>query len=210
MDNSQIIQPSTPITHLTTELLGQLTTYDDFIRVYQQINKGESTFSWVKADLFLEMQKKLGMDSLKDLSVELKAPLSTITNYIRVSRGFPNEARNYNLPFSYHLIATRADSYNSKTGEFDGTNRFEWLRRADKEQITSKMLESRIRLENIKGKTDGKLTCVHCDETNEIGEILEYVMYAPELGRGAKKFELHASCYKTIIDFIEYGKKNKD
>ena len=156
------------------------------------------------------MQKKLGFDSLKDLSTELKAPLSTITNYIRVSRGFPEEKRNYNLPFSYHLIATRADSYNAKTGTFDGTNRFDWLKKAEQEQITSKMLESRIRLENIKEKTEGKLLCVHCGTTEEEGEILEYVMYAPELGRGAKKFELHAACYKKIVEFIEYGKKNKN
>lgn len=209
MENAQIIQTDTPLTELTSDLLANLNTYDDFMRVYKQINRGENTFSWVKADLFLAMQKKLGGESLRDLAGELGHPLSTITNYIRVARGFPPNTRNYSLSFTHHFAATRVDSYNEKTGTFESNNRFAWLEKAAKEQLSTRKLESKVRLENKKKKT-GTLLCAHCGEDEVArGEIQEYVIYAPDSGRAAKKFAIHAICYDTILDFIFYAKKQK-
>jgi hypothetical protein len=112
------------------QYLDKLQTYEDYLSFYSQLDEASSAFSWVRADVLLQMVMNLGDKSVEELAKDLKQPRSTVTNYVRVARAFPPDKREPIVPFSTHYQASYADSYNEKTKVFDGELRFELIKKA--------------------------------------------------------------------------------
>lgn len=98
----------------------------------------------MKADLLLQVEKKLGEKSLRVFSGEVNQPQSTITNYIRVARAFDKERRDVGASFSTHFQASFADSYDEETKSFKSDTRFDWLNKAIDEKMSTRKLAQEI------------------------------------------------------------------
>ena len=155
------LTPLSPITTPNYDILEQLENYEDYISFYIQLEEAQAGVAWMKADTLLHMTKKLGNDSPAQLAKDLKLPPSTTANYIRVAKAFPPDKREELLTFSGHLEASFADSYNDSTGEFVGTKRFEWVKKAAEDQLPTRQLKKQI--------SDSKI------EDESIREIDDYV-----------------------------------
>jgi len=129
---------------LSTQVLNNLNTYDDFNNFYIQIDQAVNGFSWMKADMLCAMENKLGSSSLKALSKELGESYSTLVSYIRVARAFLPEQREVGASFSLHFQASFADSYNNETKEFDGEKRFEWRNKAMDNNMSTRTLQKEL------------------------------------------------------------------
>lgn len=135
---------------LSTQILNNLDSYDDFINFYIQINEAANGFSWMKADTLRVMEDRLGDKSLKEMSKELGERYSTLVSYIRVSRAFPPDKRELGASFSLHFQASFADSYNNETKKFDGDTRFELRNKAIDENMSTRTLAKHIQEEKAK------------------------------------------------------------
>lgn len=129
---------------LSPEVFNNLKTYDDFVGFYIQLEQVSSGFSWMKADLLVEMDKKLGDSSLRELGKSLRQPYSTTTNYIRAARAFPPEKRDVGASFSLHFQASFADSYDEKSKSFKTDERFKWLEEAIDNNYSTRQLAEMI------------------------------------------------------------------
>lgn len=129
---------------LSNSVLNSLSTYDDFLNFYIQIDQAVNGFSWMKADTLRTMEDRLGSASLKAMSKELGENYSTLVSYIRVSRAFPVEKRDIGASFSLHFQASFADSYNSETKEFSGEERFNWRDKALDNNMSTRTLQKEI------------------------------------------------------------------
>lgn len=129
---------------LSTEVLQNLTSYDDFLNFYVQIDQAVNGFSWMKADALMAMETRLGDSSLKEMSKELGENYSTLVSYIRVSRAFPAEKRDIGASFSLHFQASFADRYDHKTKEFSGEERFGWRDKALDQNMSTRSLQREI------------------------------------------------------------------
>lgn len=129
---------------LSNSVLNSLSTYDDFLNFYIQIDQAVNGFSWMKADTLKTMEDRLGSASLKAMSKELGENYSTLVSYIRVSRAFPVEKRDVGASFSLHFQASFADSYNSETKEFSGEERFNWRDKALDDNMSTRTLQKEI------------------------------------------------------------------
>lgn len=132
---------------LTPEVYSKLDSFEDYVNFYIQLEEVSSGFSWMKADVLLQMEQKMGDKSLKDFSQEVKQPLSTTTNYIRVARAFPTEKRDPGASFSLHFQASFADSYNEDTKDFKSEKRFDWLAKAMDSNMSTRRLSQEIQKE---------------------------------------------------------------
>lgn len=128
------------------KVLSQLDSYEDYLSFYVQLEEAHGMFAWLKADTLHQMQIKLGDNSPTQLAKDLKLPPSTVSNYIRAAKAFPSDKRDPLVSFSAHLEASFSDSYNDKTGIFDGINRFDWIEKAVAEQIPTRQLKREIAL----------------------------------------------------------------
>lgn len=135
--------PLTPV----DQLLQNIQTYEEFLSAYIQLDQSQSGLLWVKADVIAEMQQRLGFSSMKALAYDVKQPPSTVVNYARTAKAFPSESRDENVSFTLHYQASLADSYDSKTGKFDGNKRFEMLNRAISENMSTRQLAETIQAE---------------------------------------------------------------
>lgn len=132
------------ITPVASNIISNLESYEDFLSFYIQLEEAHGVFAWLKADTILTMQNKLGANSLTQLAIDLKLPPSTVSNYIRAAKAFPSDTRDPIISFSAHLEASFADSYDDKSGVFDGTKRFEWIAKAGEENMSTRLLKRSI------------------------------------------------------------------
>lgn len=184
------------------QILSKLATYEDFLSYYIQLSQAHDSVSWVKADLLLQMQKKLGEGGLVQLSKELRQPASTVSTYIRAAKAFPLDKRDPALSFTIHLHASYADSYDDKKGVFWGEERFRWLEQAADGAWSSRKLLAEIQDKKTDPKKTVSKPCVKCT-TTEI-KTRQYVLYAPGAGTRSKKFWMDEGCLMKLLTWI-YG-----
>src|SRR5574343_65829 len=71
-----------------------LSSYEDYLSYYITLDETSTAVAWLKADMLLDMHKKLGFSTLITFAKDIGQPCSTVANYIRVARAFPPERRN--------------------------------------------------------------------------------------------------------------------
>lgn len=147
-------------------VLSQLDSYEDYLSFYVQLEEAHGLFAWLKADTLLQMQMKLGDNSPTQLAQDLKLPASTVSNYIRAAKAFPSDKRDPLVSFSAHLEASFSDSYDDKTGVFDGINRFTWIQKAVEQQIPTRQLKR-----EIASSKEGS------EEKTEIVQMVSHIMH---------------------------------
>lgn len=146
-------------------LLENLDSYEDYLSFYIQLEEAQAGVAWMKADTLLHMLDKLGNNSPVQLSKDLKLPTSTVSNYIRVARAFPVDKREPLMTFSAHLEASFADSYNDRTGEFNGEKRMKWIVKAAEDMMSTRQIKKEI----SESKEENT-------ERNEIRELVKHIM----------------------------------
>ena len=129
---------------LDYSLLNQLENYEDYLSFYIQLEETSGIFSWLRADSLLQMSERLGETSLNQLSKDIRQPRSTIVNYIRAAKAFPQDTRNPMATFSAHLEASFSDSYDEKEGKFITNNRFEWINKVTENSLSTRQLHREI------------------------------------------------------------------
>jgi len=184
------------------QILSKLTTYEDFLSFYIQLSQTHDSVSWVKADLLLQMQRKLGEGGLVQLSKELKQPASTVSTYIRAAKAFPVDRRDPALSFTLHLHASYADSYNDTKGVFYGEERFRWLEQAADGSWSSRKLLAEIQDKKVDSKKRVIRPCIKCGKSDK--KTKQYVLYAPGTATRAKKFYMDENCFILLLNWI-YG-----
>lgn len=110
--------------------IADISTYEDFLSAYIQLEETTATFSWLKADLLDSLARQFGEKSLVTLSKDIHQPRSTIVNYVRAARAFPQDKRLPDASFTLHFQASFADHYDPKAGVFTTEDRFKWLNEA--------------------------------------------------------------------------------
>lgn len=154
---------------LSPETFKHLKTYDDYVNFYVQLEEVSSGFSWMKSDLLLDAENKMGDKSLRKFSTEVNQPYSTISNYIRVAKAFTPDERDVGASFSLHFQASFADSYSEDVQGFVGNKRFEWLAKAMDDNMSTRKLASEIQREKQRGLIeDGDETAQRKQDTKEV------------------------------------------
>jgi len=154
---------------LNPDTFKHLKEYDDYVNFYVQLEEASSGFSWMKSDLLLDAEKKMGDKSLRKFSTEVNQPYSTIANYIRVAKAFSQDERDPGSSFSLHFQASFADSYSEDINGFVGNKRFEWLAKAMDENMSTRKLASEIQREKQRDLiADGDETAQRKQETKEV------------------------------------------
>lgn len=190
----------TSLSILDPSLLSKVNTWEEYLSIFIQLNDITTTSSWLKSDLLLKLSQQFGESSLAEFAKQLKIPVSTVTNYVRVARAFPIEKRSTEASFTVHFVASFADEMKS-TGEFVGDKRTEFLEKAVVEQYSSRRLEEEIQKEKKLIKTGVDiLPCVHCKGTT--GEIKHYIFFSPRSKERGVTFELHPECFQDIVKII--------
>jgi hypothetical protein len=193
--NDLVLTGETPL-YLDPTILKKLNSYDDFLSTFIQLDQATSSFSWLKADLLSELVKRKGVGGVTSISRDIKCPLSTITNYIRTARAFPPEKRVVNASFSLHYQASFADSYNSKTFDFTGAKRFEWLEKAVDNNMSRRRLAEYIDEEKTRTATQKAVICQFCELSD--GEVGLYILFSSSQKFRAK-MRLHSHCRDEIL-----------
>ena len=188
-------------------ILPKLTSYEDFSSYYIQLSQLGDSVSWVKADLMLEMQKKLGANSLVKLSQELHQPASTISTYIRAAKAFPIDKRNSTQSFSMHLLASYADSYDDTKKVFWGEERFHWLEKAADNNWPTRKLQAEIQDKKPQKHKQTIKPCVKCGVSEK--KTKNYILYAPGVMMRSKKFAMDEECFTKLLTWI-YGSTTTD
>ena len=198
--------PQNTVLSLASSVKKHLTTWDDHVNFYVQLEEAQNSVSWVKADLFLNLIEKFGDGSINQFASEINQKASTITNYVRVARGFPPERRNPSVSFSHHFQACLADSYDDTTKEFDGEKRFEWVDKSSEEGWGIRKLQDEIEHEKEKERLGVDIIpCSRCGQSD--GEILRCVIYVFGRKQKADRFELHKRCLDEVLECAN-GKVN--
>ena len=132
-----ILQDS-PMIGLNKNILKSITSYEDFISYFLELEQSSMAVSWIKADLFIAFVEKFGQASIAALAKDIKQPASTIVSYIRTARAFDPEKRFPEISFSHYFQASFADSY--ENGEFTGEKRYELIGRAIDEKMSTRQV----------------------------------------------------------------------
>ena len=141
---------------LDSTILSKLETYEDYLSYYQQIDEAAGAFTWLKADTLAQMAKTMGDKSLEQLGKDIREKKSTVSNYVRTARAFPMDKREPAVSFSTHFQASFADSFNDKQGEFQGEKRFEWIKKAAEQNLSSNQVYRGIQEAKVKALENGK------------------------------------------------------
>ena len=188
--------------YLDNESVKGLETWEDWITTYLQLNEATNSVSWLKADFLVKLFNKFGGESLEKFASDVHEPRSTVTNYVRVSRAFPPEARIPHLSFTHHYQCSFADSYDETKKEFATNKRFEIIEDAAVRNISTRQLQDEI--QEIKGKENIAQvpeTCQFCKR--QAKSYNRYVFFSPGSGIESNKFKFHEKCYKDILKYIE-------
>ncbi len=198
MSDTALVPTRQDIKIVDPGILAKLETYEDYLSFYIQLDEAETEYSWLKADTLLQMTEKLGSNSLESLAKDIGKPPTTVVNYVRTAKAFPQEQRDPGVSFSHHYQASFADSFDDKTKEFNGEKRFEWLQKASEGHLSTRALAEEIRHQKIETMVE-VLICVHCG-TNK--ETKEYVLFSPEKKKQADRFILCDKCHTETLAFV--------
>ncbi|MEK7597583.1 MAG: hypothetical protein AAB441_02960 [Patescibacteria group bacterium] len=199
---NEIIPSKEENSGIDPQIIPKLVTYEDYLLYYIQLSQTHDSVSWVKADLLVQMQRKLGKNSIVLLSKELKQPASTTSAYVRVAKAFPIERRDFMMSFTIHLKASYADDYDDTKGVFWGEERFYWLKKAADNNWKSRRLEAEILDNKVKKRTKSTYPCVKCGTKEKL--VRQYTMYPLGVTSKANKFYMDEDCFFQLLNYI-YG-----
>lgn len=211
MSTSALVLPNEVPIALDIETKKKLVNYEDFVGYYLQLTEAANSFSWIKADVLLALSEKYGDQSLEKVSVDIGEPRSTVVNYVRTSKAFPPEKREPSVSFSHHFQASFADSYDEKKGEFNNTERFEWIEKAVEKNLSTRDIRDAIQEEKEKKSLGTGIPdkCNLCKKSD--GHIEKYVFFVPNSSRAGDKFKFHQNCYFKLVKFIsDYGTNREE
>lgn len=190
---------------ISQDVLQKLETYEEYLSYYISLDEAATNVSWIKADLLVHMQNKLGDKSILALAKDVRQPYTTVVNYIRVARAFPPERRLPNVSFSHHYQASYADTYNEKERRFLTQTRFMWLARAADEQFSVRRLMDKVQMNKLQKENHSEIIpCIKCNTM----EILtrKYLFYSPGARKEGIQVFLCDNCFLKVADYI-YGAK---
>ncbi len=211
MSTSALVLPNEVPIALDEATKNKLVNWEDFISYYLQLHEAENSFSWIKADVLLALAEKFGDQSLEKVSTDIGQPRSTVVNYVRTARAFPEEKRDPSISFSHHFQASFADSYDEHKGVFASDTRFDWVEKAVNEQLSTRSMRDEI--QDKKQEIANKFPTVEkCDFCKQAGGLMnKYVFFVPNSGKQSNKFKFHPDCYTQLLKYIsEYGEASKD
>lgn len=194
--------------YLDNSIFKNLETYQDFQAAYEELDKGTSAFNWAKAELFYHIYTTLGMNEMRELSKEYAISPTTALTYLRAVKAFPLNKRNHSVSFSHHLEASYSDSYNRKENKFDGENRFEWIKRASLENLSSRELKNLITNQKNKESVSILLSCSKCDNLKIDNN--KYLLYPILKNKKTEKIVLCDQCYTLVLNFIYNNDKKTE
>ncbi len=174
--------------------LKNVETYEDFVSLYIRLDEVTSAVSWYKADLLNEMVKRFGDKSLDQLSIDLRQPRSTISNYTRTAIAFPPEKRHDDVSFSLHFQASYIDEFDEKKRDFKTDKRFGLLETAIDNNYSVRKLAEQI-------KQDKEIIDV-CDLCQQSGDVKPFIFYCPTERGYHKRLHLHPECFEAILKNI--------
>jgi hypothetical protein len=182
MDNTLAVQEP-----ISPDILSNIQSYEDYLSFYTQLDEVNTNNSWLKADLLFQMYEKLGEESLIKMSKDLRQKRTTVSSYIRVARAFPPEKREPLASFSSHYQASYADSFNDQTKEFDNNKRFEWIKKAIEENLSTREIAHGIQAEKrnliLLNSGQEQANIQECkDKVKEINILLHNLLNATRKG----------------------------
>lgn len=185
-----------------TTIPANVTSWEDFIAYYQRLSELSHNVSWHQADTLLALSQKFGYDSLTRFAQEIGEPRSTVVSYVRVARAFPPDKREDVVPFSTHLAASYADSYDEVTKDFASDKRFLLLDQAASEQLSTRAVHQKVQEEKIARQERGEMV-MECDfcHTNT-PPIYPFTFTSPFRNRRPVKKNLHDLCFDSILKDI--------
>lgn len=183
MDNNDLaVQPP-----ISSDILSQITDYESYLSFYIQLEEASTGYSWLKADMLLQMSDKLGEESIAKISSDLKQKRTTVASYIRTARGFPAEKRENSLSFSGHYQCSFADSFSDTEKTFDGEKRFSWAQKAVEEHLSTRAISNGIQAEKrnliLLDNGQEQANIQECkDKVKEINILLHHLLNAVRKG----------------------------
>lgn len=204
MDEQHIVPIGSNPLALDPEIKKNLVTWEDHISYFLALEEYSSRFSWAKADVLASLSEKFGEKSLKELSNEIKIPYTTVTSYTRLSQAFPPDKRIPVLPFTTHIQASKADSYNTATKTFDGEKRFDWAKKAADGQLSVSQLSMQMQEEELRAGLD--ISEIPCCKCGKIGNLLKYVIYSHGNHKKNTILDIHETCMQEVLLYAQQAR----
>lgn len=177
-------------------------TWEECVSYSIQLKEISGALSWALADHWKRVSEKFSPKSMSQFASSIGENKSTVTNYIFLAKAFPQDKRIPIVSFTNHYILAHVDKYDPKTDKFEGEERFKWLERAADNSWSTRDLISKVHEEKTKEElgTD-VLPCTRCGQGPQIGEVKQYVFFAPGVRKEASRTELHEECFKEVVEF---------
>lgn len=170
-------------------------TFDEKQTLYADIKTFTAASSWMQADFFKYLWEESGDKTLNKFAGTVGEPSGTINNYIRTARAFSETERNPMLTFSHHFQASLADSYDSKTKQFQSKARYDWLDKAADQRLTTRQLNEQIirtkRVKELKGATP----CYWCKISDE--NVIPFNFFNTQT-KHTDHLDFHDTCYRAM------------
>lgn len=189
------------------ELLSKLLTWEDHINALTKLQEVDGMVNWYRADILTSAIDRFGFGSLTELAQVINLPLSTVTALVRTSRAFPPDKRKIGVPFYLHQQASFVDSYNERTKEFSGEERFALMDRVVEEFLSYREIAQEVR--NIKEKRalidrgENRIICASCGK--HTGNLFDFQISSRTgaVTSNAYYFYMHLSCYEDYIALLK-------
>lgn len=179
-------------------------SWEECVSYSLQLKEISGALSWALADHWNRVSQKFSPKSMAIFANSIGENKSTVTNYIFLSKAFPPEKRIPAVSFTNHYILSHVDEYNAKEDKFEGEERFKWLEKAADNEWSTRDLISKIHEEKTKSDLGTDiLPCTKCGQGPEVGEVKQYVFFAPGVRKEATRTELHVSCFDDVVGFAK-------
>lgn len=193
------------------DLIPSLLTWEDHAVALAKLQEVDGMVNWYRADILMSALEKFGDMSISELAMIVNRPISTVNGLIRTARAFPPEKRVYSMPFYLHQQASYADSFDEKTKEFSGEDRFELIKKAEDEMFSyrdiAKELKEMRRRKQKEENNEKKPICAYCGRIN--GRLVEYLIKERNTSatETAFSFLMHTECYPDYLLILKEKKR---
>jgi len=110
----------------------QKISWEEAVSTGLELREAKDNSQWKLGDLALSVEKVYGVDALGKFAVDININKKSLQQYRRVSSAFPPASRSKILSHRHHLILAAHD------------NRFELLKEAEENNLTTSQLELRF------------------------------------------------------------------
>jgi len=119
--------------------------WEDFVNLWFVSKEVDQQNQWFKGDIADKVAVLHGEGSLKKFSEEVEESSTTVENYRRVSRAFPQSKRGWKLSWTHYFTASYTDSFKKGASKFDTEERFTWIEKAHDNNWTTTRLKEEIK-----------------------------------------------------------------